>query len=89
MNSQQFFTWIKEKGFNLTEAQRKAVGHDKGPLLLLAVPGAGKTTVLILHLAYLVLVKNVNPDTILCLTFGRAAAREMSDRFTQNFGENI
>ena len=89
MNDQQFFTWIKEKGFNLTEAQRKAVVHDKGPLLLLAVPGAGKTTVLILRLAYLVMVKNVKPDTILCLTFGRAAAKEMSDRFTKNFSENI
>ena len=89
MNGQQFFTWIKEKGFNLTEAQRKAVVHDMGPLLLLAVPGAGKTTVLILRLAYLVLVVNVNPERILCLTFGRAAAKEMSDRFTQNFGSDI
>ncbi|SPF56592.1 UvrD/REP helicase family protein (modular protein) [Candidatus Desulfosporosinus infrequens] len=89
MNVQQFFAWIKEKGFNLTEAQRKAVVYDMGPLLLLAVPGAGKTTVLILRLAYLVLVINVNPERILCLTFGRAAAKEMSDRFTQNFGNDI
>jgi Superfamily I DNA and RNA helicases len=89
MNDQQFFAWIEEKGFNLTEAQRKAVVHDQGPLLLLAVPGAGKTTVLILRLAYLILVKDVNPDTILCLTFGRAAAKEMSDRFTGNFSKYI
>ena len=89
MKGQQFFTWINEKGFNLTEAQRKVVVHDRGPLLLLAVPGAGKTTVLILRLAYLILVINVNPERILCLTFGRAAAKEMSDRFAQNFGNDI
>ena len=89
MNDQQFLDRIKEKGFNLTEAQWKAVVHDKGPLLLLAVPGAGKTTVLTLRLVYLILVKHVTPESILCLTFGRAAAKEMQDRFTNNFSGQI
>lgn len=89
MDDQQFLTWIREKGFNLTEAQWRAVVHDKGPLLLLAVPGAGKTTVLTLRLAYLVFVKQVNPESVLCLTFGRAAAKEMQDRFTKNFSGQL
>ena len=85
----EFFDEIKARGINLTDQQKKAVLHDRGPLLLLAVPGAGKTTVLTVRLAYLVLVKDVDPQTILCLTFGRAAAREMRERFVKHFGKMI
>ena len=88
LNEKEFFEEIKARGFNLTEQQKKAVIHDQGPLLLLAVPGAGKTTVLTVRLAYLILVKGVDPRTILCLTFGRAAAKEMRERFIRNFGYN-
>ena len=85
INEKDFFEEIKARGFNLTEQQKRAVVHKKGPLLLLAVPGAGKTTVLTVRLAYLILVKNIDPRTILCLTFGRAAAKEMRERFVTNF----
>ncbi|MDP4159279.1 MAG: ATP-dependent helicase [Bacillota bacterium] len=89
INEKDFFEEIKHNGFNLTEQQKRAVVHNQGPLLLLAVPGAGKTTVLTVRLAYLVLVENVDPRTILCLTFGRAAAKEMRERFVKNFGTKI
>lgn len=89
LNEKEFFEGIQAKGFYLTEQQKKAVVHDQGPLLLLAVPGAGKTTVLTVHLAYLILVKKVDPRTILCLTFGRAAAKEMQERFVNTFGEKL
>lgn len=89
INEKEFFEKLKAEGFNLTEQQKRAVVHDQGPLLLLAVPGAGKTTVLTVRLAYLILVKNVDPQTILCLTFGRAAAKEMHERFLNNFGDII
>lgn len=89
MDKKQFFNWIVNKGFNLTEAQKVAVAHGKGPLLLLAVPGAGKTTVLTIRLLYLVMVERVDPKRILCLTFGNAAAKEMKERFHTNFASNI
>jgi DNA helicase II / ATP-dependent DNA helicase PcrA len=89
MDKQQFFNWIANKGFNLTENQKAAVAHVKGPMLLLAVPGAGKTTVLTIRLLYLVLVERVDPKRILCLTFGNAAAKEMKERFHTNFAANI
>jgi len=85
----QFFTWISQMNLNLTETQKKAVLHDRGPLLLLAVPGAGKTTVLTVRIAYLILVREVVPERILCLTFSRAAAKEMRERFDLNFGDRI
>ncbi|SDH47751.1 ATP-dependent helicase [Desulfosporosinus hippei] len=86
ISEKDFFEEIKAKGFDLTEQQKRAVVHNQGPLLLLAVPGAGKTTVLTVRLAYLILVKNIDPRRILCLTFGRAAAKEMRERFVENFG---
>ncbi|MEA1959908.1 MAG: ATP-dependent helicase [Bacillota bacterium] len=89
MNDQQFFAWIKEKNLNLTEDQKRAILHDQGPLLLLAVPGAGKTTVLTIRIAYLILVRGAVPERILCLTFSRAAAKEMRERFAQNFRDRI
>ncbi|MHB1654672.1 MAG: ATP-dependent helicase [Desulfitobacteriaceae bacterium] len=89
MEEKQFFAWIEGKGFHLTDPQKRAVLHDKGPLLLLAVPGAGKTTVLTVRLAYLILVKGIDPKGILCLTFGRMAAKEMRERFYRNFGDRI
>ena len=46
-----FFAWIEGKGLDLTQDQKRAVLHDRGPLLLLAVPGAGKTTVLTVRIA--------------------------------------
>jgi len=88
LNVKEFFQVIQTKGLNLTVQQKTAVVHNLGPLLLLAVPGAGKTTVLTVRLAYLILVKGVDPRTILCLTFGRAAAKEMRERFVQTFGAN-
>ncbi|ODA41684.1 putative ATP-dependent DNA helicase YjcD [Desulfosporosinus sp. BG] len=89
IHEQDFFEEIKARGINLTQQQKRAVVHNRGPLLLLAVPGAGKTTVLTVRLAYLILVENVDPRTILCLTFGRAAAKEMHERFVNNFGTMV
>jgi DNA helicase-2/ATP-dependent DNA helicase PcrA len=89
VNDQQFFAWIKGKNLDLTEDQKRAVLHERCPLLLLAVPGAGKTTVLTVRLAYLILVRGAVPERILCLTFSRAAAKEMEERFVQKFRERI
>jgi len=89
ISEKDFFEKIKARGFDLTEQQKRAVVHDQGPLLLLAVPGAGKTTVLTVRLAYLILVKNMDPRRILCLTFGRAAAKEMRERFVANYGAMV
>ncbi|MCO1601668.1 ATP-dependent helicase [Desulfosporosinus nitroreducens] len=86
VNEKEFFADIEKSGLNLTTQQKGAVIHDQGPLLLLAVPGAGKTTVLTVRIAYLIRVKRVDPRAILCLTFGRAAAKEMRERYMERFG---
>ena len=61
--------------------QEQAISHGDGPCLVLAGPGSGKTYVLTNRLLNLIDVYNVNPENILVITFTRAAAIEMQQRF--------
>ena len=70
----------------LNQQQKAAVFNSENRVLLLAVPGSGKTTVLVTHLGYMVCCKKVNPTNILTMTFTTAAAAEMKERFAKLFG---
>ena len=72
---------------NLSKEQKKAINHIKGPALVLAVPGAGKTTVLIHRTGNLILNHNINPENILSITFSRASANDMKSRFNKIYGD--
>ena len=71
---------------HLNEDQKKAVASVEGAVLLLAVPGSGKTTVLITRLGYMVCCKGIDPRRILTMTYTTAATREMAQRFSSLFG---
>ena len=64
----------------LNEAQRQAVTHDTGPLLIVAGAGTGKTTVITRRIAWLIAERKARPDEILALTFTDKAAAEMEER---------
>lgn len=88
--SNAFFDLLKNKySIDLNEQQKLAVLHKDGPAIVLAVPGAGKTTVLISRTAHMILNHNIKPENILSITFSKAAARDMKDRFSSIFGRNI
>lgn len=88
VEQQQFFDRkYKESAILLNEIQQQAVVHTSGPLLLLASPGSGKTTTIIMKIGYLIEVKEVAPARIKALTFSKAAAADMQRRFKQLFPE--
>ena len=70
----------------LSEVQQRAVTHRDGPMLVLAGPGSGKTLVLTWRVRYLTEVCRINPGEILVITFTRAAAREMKERYLRMTG---
>lgn len=65
----------------LNEKQKEAVSYFKGPMLVLAGPGSGKTTVVTHRVKYLIENYSVIPSSILVITFTKAAANEMKERF--------
>lgn len=70
----------------LTAEQKAAISHIEGPLLVVAGPGSGKTTVITYRVAYLTQVAGVDPASLLVVTFTKAAADEMKRRAARAAG---
>lgn len=70
--------------YNLS--QKEAICHGKGPMLVLAGPGSGKTAVITRRTKYLIEEHGVDPRNILVITFTKAAAEEMKERFYKIMG---
>lgn len=79
--------FLQQNNLSLTDQQKAAVSAIEGPTLLLAVPGSGKTTVLVSRLGYMIYEKHIAPEDILTLTYTVAATKDMSSRFVKFFGD--
>ncbi len=85
---QSVFEYLHERfGLTFTQQQRQAIDTIEGPVLLLAVPGAGKTTVMVTRIANMIYHKGISPESILTITFSKAGARDMRRRYEGLFGE--
>ncbi len=73
----------------LNQQQESAVQSVEGPVLLLAVPGSGKTTVLVTRLGYMIFCKGIAPERILTVTYTVAATKDMAERFASCFGAEM
>lgn len=79
----------KEYMSRFNAQQRKAVRQVDGPILLLAVPGSGKTTVLVTRLGYMALCCEIKQEEILTVTYTVAATGDMRARCAEHFGEDL
>ncbi len=71
---------------NLNDEQNKAIKHFKGPCMVLAGPGTGKTTIIVNRVMHLIRYYGIDPNNILVVTFTKAAAKEMVERFSNTKG---
>ena len=71
---------------NLNAQQKQAVDEIEGPVMVIAGPGTGKTQILTLRIANILLKTQVNPENILALTFSGSAAFEMRNRLVEIIG---
>ena len=83
----QFEEFMHRYGLKLNGAQCRAAQAVEGATLLLAVPGSGKTTVLVTRLGYMIIGLGIDPASILTMTYTVAATKDMKDRFCSFFGE--
>lgn len=72
----------------LSDQQVKASSRLKGSTLVIAVPGSGKTTILLERIKNLI-ESGVDPRKILTISFSRAAARELKERFSKSFSSQV
>ena len=86
-NNEQYCAFKDKYNICLNKQQERALLAVEGSNLLLAVPGSGKTTVLVERLGHMVLNKNISPENILAITYNTAATEEMESRFLAQFGE--
>lgn len=87
LESNESYLHFKEKyHICLNKQQERTVQSVEGAVLLLAVPGSGKTTVLVDRLGYMVNERKIDPHCILAITFNKNAAEEMKSRYNSIFG---
>ncbi|MBR6513217.1 MAG: ATP-dependent helicase [Clostridia bacterium] len=79
--------FVEKFGLQLNDQQKKAVQSVDGNTLLLAVPGSGKTTVLVSRLGYMIYNCGIEPESILTMTYTVSATHDMRSRFTAFFGD--
>lgn len=77
---------FKTRLSNLNAAQQQAVTHIDGPVMVIAGPGTGKTELLSMRAANILLSTDILPENILCLTFTESGASAMRERLVQIIG---
>ncbi|HJB25362.1 MAG TPA: ATP-dependent helicase [Firmicutes bacterium] len=80
---------LREKGISLNQQQLQAASTFSKHMLLLAVPGSGKTTVILARIASMILEEKIPASKILTVTFNRESANDISSRLVSIFGQQL
>ena len=88
MNKTDFFKVYEEHHAKLNEKQKQAVDTVKGPVMVVAGPGTGKTQILSHRVANILTNYDANPEEIVCLTFTEAGSSEMLNRIESLMGDD-
>ncbi len=83
-----FNEFLSSYNISLNDQQKEAVSTLDGPCLLLAVPGSGKTAVLVTRLGYMIYGCDISPEDILTLTYTKEIANDMKERYISLFGND-
>ncbi len=86
MSAENLTNIFKEKYKGLNKAQKEAVDSIEDPVMVVAGPGTGKTTILTLHIANILLQTQANPGGILALTFTDAGVKSMKRKLREIIG---
>ncbi len=87
--SDNIVDYLKHKQIECSQQQEQAILSGQSDTLLLAVPGSGKTTVLVSRIAQMLLYENYHQNEIIALSYNRASARDIGRRFESLFGELV
>lgn len=88
-NNEQYLAFKKKYKIQLNPQQERALLAVEGSVLVLAVPGSGKTTVLVNRLGHMIINKNIPPENILAITFNKNACEDMKKRFSSVYGYEL
>lgn len=84
--NEDYQQFAKKYDIQLNPQQQRAVQAVNGANLMVAVPGSGKTTVMIARMGYMIYCKGIKPENILAITYTNNATNDIKQRFTDKFG---
>ena len=83
--NEDYQRFTKKHGINLNLQQQRAIQAVDGANLMIAVPGSGKTTVMVARIGYMIYCKRIAPENILAITYTKNAAGDIKRRFAEKF----
>lgn len=87
--NEDYQQFAKKYNIQLNPQQQRAVQAVSGANLMIAVPGSGKTTVMVARMGYMIYCKSIRPENILAITYTKNATYDIKKRFDDKFGLSI
>ena len=83
--NEDYRRFAEKYGIKLNMQQQRAVQAVSGANLMIAVPGSGKTTVMVARMGYMIYCKGISPENILAITYTKSATNDIKRRFAEKF----